>query len=304
MLSWLPAPLLGVLNSLLLALNTVFWCTPLFALSLLKALLPFQAARRFFDPWLNRIAKSWIACNGAWIMASNRGAWDVQGLDDLKSGGWYMVNCNHQSWVDIFVLQRVFNRRIPFLKFFLKQELIWVPMIGLAWWALDFPFMRRHGKAALRKNPALRHQDLETTKRSCARFALVPTSVMNFSEGTRFTAAKHARQDSPYQHLLKPKGGALALAVNILGEKFRALLDVTIVYPDGVPTFWDLACGRAGRVIVRVHERAIPSEFVLGDCSEDSVLRKRFGAWLNEIWAAKDREIAMLKGMPEDRPSA
>ncbi|MBH9578082.1 acyltransferase [Inhella proteolytica] len=290
----LAAPL-GVLSSVLLGLNTLFWCTPLFLLSLVKLLLPFQAARQAIDPWLNRIAKSWIACNSAWIALINRAPWDVQGLEQLKPGGWYMVNCNHQSWVDIFVLQKIFNRRIPFLKFFLKQELIWVPVIGVAWWALDFPFMRRHGKAALRKNPALRHQDMETTKRSCARFALAPTSVMNFAEGTRFTADKHQRQESPYRHLLKPKSGALALAVNILGEKFRALLDVTLVYPDGVPTYWDLACGRVGRVIVRVHERDIPAEFVQGDCIEDSVLRKRFGAWLQALWEEKDREIDALQ---------
>ena len=248
MLSWIPAPLLGALSTLLLGVNTVFWCTPLFAFSLLKLLLPFTAVRRLIDPVLNGIAKNWIACNSGWIHLISRSPWDVQGLDGLKPGGWYMVNCNHQSWVDIFVLQRIFNRRIPFLKFFLKQELIWVPVIGLAWWALEFPFMRRHNKAALRKRPELRNQDLETTKRACARFALIPTSVMNFSEGTRFTAAKHARQQSPYQHLLKPKGGALALALNVLGEKFRALLDVTLVYPDGTPSYWDLACGRSGRV--------------------------------------------------------
>ncbi|MBH9551455.1 acyltransferase [Inhella gelatinilytica] len=291
MLTWLPAPLLGALNSLLLALNTLFWCTPLFALSLLKLLLPLQSVRRALDPWLNRIAKSWIACNSAWIAASNPAPWEVRGADHLKSGGWYMVNCNHRSWVDIFVLQRGFNRRIPFLKFFLKQELIWVPVIGLAWWALDFPFMKRHGKAALRKNPALRHQDMETTRKSCARFAHAPTSVMNFAEGTRFTLAKHARQASPYRHLLKPKGGALALALSALGERFRALLDVTLVYPDGAPTFWDLLCGRSGRVVMLVQERAIPLDLVQGDYTDDPAFRARFQTWLNEVWEAKDREI-------------
>ncbi|MBB5204818.1 1-acyl-sn-glycerol-3-phosphate acyltransferase [Inhella inkyongensis] len=295
MLSWIPAPLLGVISALLLGVNTIVWCTPLFALSILKFVLPWAVVRRLIDPWLNRIAKSWIACNSAWMLLTHRARWDVQGLEGLKSGGWYMVNCNHQSWVDIFVLQRVFNRHIPFLKFFLKQELIWVPMIGLAWWALDFPFMRRHGKAALRKNPELRHQDMETTRRSCARFALVPTSVMNFAEGTRFTPAKHAQQSSPYRHLLKPKGGALALALNVMGERFRALLDVTIVYPDGVPSYWDMACGRMGRVIVRVQEREVPAAFLQGDYSEDPEYRKEFQAWLGQIWAEKDQLIESLR---------
>ncbi len=73
----------------------------------------------------------------------------MQGVDSLHQRGWYLVSSNHQSWVDILVLQRIFHGRIPFLKFFLKQELIWVPVIGLAWWALDFPFMKR-GKGAVR----------------------------------------------------------------------------------------------------------------------------------------------------------
>jgi 1-acyl-sn-glycerol-3-phosphate acyltransferase len=291
----IPAPLLGGLSSLLLALNTLFWATPLLALSLFKLLLPLAAVRRPVDRALNALATSWIACNSRWMDWISPARWDVQGLDELLPGGWYLVNCNHQSWVDIFVLQKVFNRRIPFLKFFLKQQLIWVPVIGLVWWALDFPFMKRHGEAAVRKNPALRLQDLETTKRSCARFSLIPTSVMNFAEGTRFRSAKHAAQQSPYRHLLKPKAGALALALNVMGEQFRALLDVTIVYPERTPSYWDLACGRAGRVIVRVQQRPIPAALVGGDYSGDAAYRQAFQQWLGAQWAQKDELIAQLR---------
>jgi len=295
MLRLLPAPLLGILSSLLLALNTLCWATPLLLLSLLKLLLPLAAVRRPVDRALNALATGWIAFNSRWIDWTRRATWDVQGLDALKPGGWYLVNCNHQSWVDIFVLQKVFNRRIPFLKFFLKQQLIWVPVIGLVWWALDFPFMKRHSEAEVRKNPALRLQDLETTKRSCARFALIPTSVMNFAEGTRFRAAKQAAQQSPYRHLLKPKAGALALALNVMGEQFRALLDVTIVYPDGVPSYWDLACGRAGRVIVRVQQREVPRALVGGDYSGDADYRQTFQQWLGAQWSEKDALIERLQ---------
>jgi 1-acyl-sn-glycerol-3-phosphate acyltransferase len=295
MLRLLPAPLLGAISSLLLALNTLFWATPLLALSLFKLLLPLAAVRRPVDRALNALATSWIACNSRWMDWISPARWDVQGLEELLPGGWYLVNCNHQSWVDIFVLQKVFNRRIPFLKFFLKQQLIWVPVIGLVWWALDFPFMKRHGQAAVRKNPALRLQDLETTKRSCARFSLIPTSVMNFAEGTRFRPTKHAAQQSPYRHLLKPKAGALALALNVMGEQFRALLDVTIVYPERTPSYWDLACGRAGRVIVRVQQRPIPAALVGGDYSGDAAYRQAFQHWLGAQWAQKDELIEQLR---------
>ena len=176
MLGFLPPVVRGAIAFLLLVVNTLFWCALLFAFSLVKLLLPFAAVRMRIDPVLNAIATGWVTGNGAWMRLTQNTVWDVQGVDALAYRGWYLVNCNHQSWVDIFVLQRTLNGRIPILKFFLKQELIYVPVIGLAWWALDFPFMKRHGKADLRKNPALRQQDRETTRRACEKFALVPTS--------------------------------------------------------------------------------------------------------------------------------
>jgi 1-acyl-sn-glycerol-3-phosphate acyltransferase len=297
MLAFLPPVLRGVIALLLLVLNTLFWCALLFGLSLLKLLLPLPALRPRIDAGLNAIATAWIACNSGWMRLTQRTRWDVQGRDELQYAGWYLVNCNHQTWVDIFVLQHLLNRRIPLLKFFLKQQLIYVPVIGLAWWALDFPFMRRHSKAALRKHPELRQQDRETTRRACEKFARVPTSVMNFAEGTRFTPAKHRAQASPYKHLLKPKAGALALALNAMGAKFHSLVDVTIVYPDGAPRFWDFLCGRTLRVVVRLRRLPIAAEFCTGDYEQDPAFRAQFHRWLAQLWAEKDAQIeALLAG--------
>ena len=303
MLGFLPPVVRGVIAFLLLVINTLFWCGLVFVFSLVKLVLPFAAVRQRIDPLLNAIATAWIACNSGWMRLTQRTRWDVQGVDALVYRGWYLVNANHQSWVDIFVLQHTMNRRIPMLKFFLKQQLIYVPVIGLAWWALDFPFMARHSKADLRKNPALRGQDRETTRRACEKLALVPTSVMNFAEGTRFTADKHKAQGSPYRHLLKPKSGALALALEAMGAKFQSLIDVTIVYPDGVPSFWDFLCGRTTRVVVRAREVPIPASFAQGDYVADSVFRGQFHRWLAAIWAAKDKEIDALMP-PRPSPSA
>jgi 1-acyl-sn-glycerol-3-phosphate acyltransferase len=284
----------GTVSLFLLIVNTLFWCIPLFALSLVKLGLPARAVRVRLDPLLNEIATRWVDCNSAWMRLMQRATWDVEGVADLQYAGWYLVNCNHRSWVDIFVLQRVLNRRVPLLKFFLKRELIHVPVIGLAWWALDFPFMRRHGKAALRKHPELRVQDRDATRRACERFALVPTCVMNFAEGTRFTPQKHAAQASPYRHLLKPKAGALALALNAMGEKFESLIDVTIVYPGGAPSFWQFLCGGMPSVIVRVRRVPIPAEFRACDAGADAPSRSSFHRWLEGLWAEKDRQIEAL----------
>ena len=300
MLSFLPAPVRGALAFTMLVVNTLFWCGLLFAAALVKVALPIHAVRVAIDPVLNGIATRWIAGNSGWMRLTQRTEWDVEGLEQFQYRGWYMVNCNHQSWVDIFVLQHLFNRRIPMLKFFLKQQLIYVPVMGLAWWALDFPFMRRHSDQYLLRHPEKRLEDIETTRRACRKFALVPTSVMNFVEGTRYTKAKHQQQRSPYVHLLRPKAGGLALALNALGDRFDSLIDVTIVYPQGAPTFWQFLRGDVRRVIVRAARRPIPAEFSTGDYAGDPAFRKRVQHWLQAMWSDKDRQIDALLAADRD----
>jgi len=294
MLNFLPPLAVGLIASLLLALNALFWVPILLFFALLKLLVPIKKMRLAVDPILLRIAEAWIAGNSAWMWLTQRTTWDVQGLQDLNYRNWYMVNCNHQSWVDILVLQHLLNKRIPMLKFFIKQQLIWVPVMGLAWWALEFPFMRRHSEEFLKKHPEMRGKDQATTRQACEKFALVPTSVMNFMEGTRFTPAKHERQKSPYQHLLKPKAGGIALALNAMGDKFQAILDVTIVYPDGPPDFWQFLCGKLHRVIVRVRTLPVPHELVRGDYASDPAVREAYQQWVQQLWLDKDAQIKAL----------
>ena len=294
MLHFLPSFLLASIAIGLLLLNILFWVPILLAFALVRLLLPFKAIRLLIDPIALVLAESWISCNSGWMRLTQRLDWDVQGLEGLDARSWYLVNSNHQSWVDIFVLQHLLNRKIPLLKFFIKQELIWVPVMGLAWWALDFPFMRRHSEEYLRKHPEMRGKDQETTRKACEKFALIPTSVMNFLEGTRFTPAKHAKQQSPYRHLLKPKAGGIALALDALGAKFDSILDVTIVYPQGIPTFMDFMAGRVERVIVRVRKVPVPVNLLCGNYAEDPEFRKAFGEWVQLLWREKDAQIEAL----------
>lgn len=273
----------GSFASSVLAANAVAVFSGMIPFALVKLALPFAAVRRALDRVLMALAQTWVGVNGAWMALVQRMRWDVQGLDGLRRRGWYLVSSNHQSWVDILVLQKVFHRRVPFLKFFLKRQLLFVPVMGLAWWALDFPFMRRRSGS--------RAQDLATARKACEKFRQVPTSVMNFLEGTRFCPAKQAAQQSPYRHLLKPKVGGLATALGAMGERFDALLDVTIVYPEGVPSFWDLLSGQVGRVVVRVHEREIPSELLGGDYEGDPAFRARMQGWVQAMWTEKDARI-------------
>jgi 1-acyl-sn-glycerol-3-phosphate acyltransferase len=292
-----PAPpavvraVLGGLTFLLFASNTVVLCLVLYLVTLLRLAVPIASFRRGVSRLLVAIGEAWIAVNTFFLRLTQPTVYDVRGLEGLRRDVSYLVVSNHQSWVDIPVLQGVFLWRLPFLRFFLKQQLIRVPFLGAAWWALDFPFMKRHSREALERNPQLRFEDLEATRRACERFRHAPAAILNFVEGTRFTAAKHARGPAEFRHLLPPKAGGLAFAASAMGAQLQGIVDVTIVYPHGSPTFWDLISRGLPEVVVRVRERAIPEEWFRGDYAEDAAFREGVQAWVRALFREKDEEI-------------
>jgi len=280
----------GGLSLILYILNTVFWCIPLFVLVAAKAAVPLESWMQKCSRMLNAIAENWIWVNNQNQKIVGNTRWDVQGMETLERSEWYLVLANHQSWVDILVLQRIFHRKIPFLKFFIKKELIWIPVLGQAWWAMDFPFVKRYTKSYLRKKPHLKGKDLEITRKACEKFKKIPVSIMNFVEGTRFTKEKHRRQQSPYAHLLRPKAGGIAFVLGSMGKQINRVLDVTIVYPDGVTSFWALLCGKIQQIKVRVRSLPVSPE-LLGDYANDGHFRAELQRWLNSLWAEKNRYI-------------
>jgi len=260
-------------------------------LAAVKAAVPLESWRRKCSRILNAIAENWIWVNNLnqrLVVGNTR--WDVEGVETLERSEWYLVLANHQSWVDILVLQRIFHRKIPFLKFFIKKELIWFPFLGQAWWAMDFPFVKRYTKNYLKKKPHLKGKDIEITRKACEKFKKIPISIMNFVEGTRFTNEKHCRQQSPYAHLLRPKAGGIAFVLGSMGKQIHRVLDVTIVYPDGVSSFWAFLCGKIRKIKVSVRSLPVCPE-LLGDYVNDGNFRIGLQRWLNNIWAEKNRHI-------------
>ena len=289
-------PLRVTLIFLLIAISTVLHVVPLLTVALVKALLPSDRLRKASNPVLTGVAESWIGVNNRIWDRFFRTRVDVQEDVALRDDGHYLVLANHQSWVDIVVLQKVFNRRIPLMRFFLKRQLFWVPLLGLAWWALDFPFMGRHTPKQIARRPELAGRDIETTRRACEKFREIPVAIMNFVEGTRFTPAKHARQGGPYRHLLKPKSGGVAFVLDAMGEGLHAILDVTIAYPGGRPSLMDLLANRVPAIHVHVRQRPIPEELLGGDYQGDRAFRVRFQQWMNGLWREKDADVARLLG--------
>ncbi|GAC1629186.1 MAG: acyltransferase [Nevskia sp.] len=302
---WLPAPVIGVLTfvAMLCALLLIVM-PPMLPLMILKLLIPVPAIRRPLGDWIG-----WLA-NTLWLGADRlifdtlhgpRRNVAIEGaLDPAQS--WLLI-ANHQSWADILILFDVFKGRVPFPRYFMKQQLIWIPLIGFICWALDMPFMKRNSAGAIAKNPALRNTDLETTRHFCEKFRGRPITVVNFLEGTRFTPQKARAKQSPYRHLLRPKSAGFSFTLNAMGEQFAGMLDTTLVYQPtarGRSKLWSFLCGEQNAAFVSVRVRPLPAELLAGNYQDDAEFRAHFQHWVNGLWADKDGAISRrLDGRPQ-----
>lgn len=267
---------------------------PVLALGLTKL---FKKSR-VVDQTNIQITNSWLNVNN-WLIdhVLPHLEWDIT-IDealDLSMQGRYLMTCNHQSWVDTTVNQYFGLTRMPLTRFFTKWELIFIPFVGQAFKILGFPMMKRHTKEQIQKNPELKTRDLEEARQACEQLLSQPFTLLNYLEGTRFTPEKHDQQGSPYQHLLKPKAGGLALALNILGDKIDALVDMTIVYPDGIPGYGDFWLGDVSKIAVNLRKIELPDWVLGGDYEDDEVYRKRFQDWVDQLWTEKDQLITEMK---------
>jgi 1-acyl-sn-glycerol-3-phosphate acyltransferase len=289
MFARLPQIVAAPLAYLIYLALTAIWIGPLLLLAPCKFISPRPRWRQGIDRLLFALARGWMAgCN--WLTARLYAIeWQIEGERRLDPQGWYLVVANHQSWVDLIVFLRVFGAEIPFPRIFAKREILWLPFIGPAVWALDFPLVKRYPKELLERRPELRGVDLAITRRACCRAAEQPGTIVNFLEGTRFTVEKHRRQDSPYRYLLRPKAGGAALTLAVLGERLTACLDLSIAYPAGRPNFWQFLAGRVPRIVVRLREVSPPAALCASDYENDTAVREGYQAWAVALWLEKDR---------------
>ncbi len=274
--------------------STFFHGPPVLALGLTKL---FKQSRKV-DETNIQITNSWLSVNN-WLIdhVLPNTQWDIS-IDEnlqLSMQGRYLMTCNHQSWVDTTVNQYFGLTRMPLTRFFTKWELIFIPFVGQAFKILGFPMMKRHSKAQIAKKPELKDRDMEEARKACQQLLSQPFTLLNYLEGTRFTQEKHDQQQSPYQHLLKPKAGGLALALNILGDQIYALVDMTIVYPEGVPGYSEFWIGEVPRIAVNLRKINIPDWVLGGNYEDDAEYRERFQQWVHELWLEKDQLIESMQ---------
>lgn len=292
MFSFLPGWLLLPFSFSLFACNLALWGLLVTPLGIIKLLLPFKTVHRITALAGKGCYRGWTCCNTALINVFNQVDWQISGAEQLDKASWYLLISNHKSWLDIPVVSTVAHNRIPEPKFFLKDELKWLPFLGTGCWALDMPFMKRYSAATLTKHPELKGKDITTTRASCQKFKTMPTTIINFVEGTRCTEQKHAQKRSPFHYLLPPKAGGIAFTLASMGEQFNAILDFTLLYPDNPQhVALDMLMGKLKRVVVQVEVLPVDQQ-VIGDYFNDEQFRQRFQSWLNQRWQHKDMAIA------------
>lgn len=275
-------------------LLTMLCSVPIIIAGLVKLILPIPAIWRSVSVFCNFMMYCWCEGLAALLHLNPHLKWEIEGLEKLNKKNWYLLICNHHSWADIVVLCVIFRKHIPMNKYFLKQQLAWVPFIGLACWALDMPFMRRYSHSYLIRHPERRGKDVETTRRSCEKFRTHPTTIVNFVEGSRFTEEKRRQTRSPYKNLLPPKAAGIAMALSVLGAQFDKLLDVTLCYPENNDSpFFDMLSGKLTRIVVRVNLLPVAEE-LHGDYVSDKNFKRRFQQWLNALWEEKDTLLTSL----------
>ena len=289
---WLVGSIVVVLGC---AATVVIFTLGVLGPALLKVAIP-------IPPWQRAMTRILVVAVTFWAWSitrcmglSRQPVWDVEWPEGLSREGKYLLISNHSSWLDIPVLLRLFIGRIPFPRPFIKQQLIWLPIIGFSAWAIDCPFMRRYTREELEQHPEWRGRDLETTRRSCEKFRHLPVTVLNYAEGTRMTEEKRLARNSPYRNLLRPKSAGVAFVMNAMGEQFDAILDMTIAYPPGQrATFWDYLCGRVRQISVRLEKLPVPADLMTGNYQEDPEFQKRFQTWMTALWDRKEKLIDEL----------
>jgi 1-acyl-sn-glycerol-3-phosphate acyltransferase len=216
--------------------------------------------------------------------------WELVGLESIPSEKSCLIVSNHSSWFDIpAVLKAMMHTKIA-VRFFVKRPILYIPLIGWGAWGIDCPFMHRYSKKYLQEHPERGADDADETKKSCAVFRGRQVFLLSYLEGTRFSKKKRELQGGEYRHLLKPKAGGIASALQAMGGQIKAILDFTISYPQGRPSCVRFLCGKPFIARVHVQARSVP-EVGSGDYLNDPDSRVKYQNWVNGLWRAKDLKL-------------
>lgn len=258
--------IVSLASSLWVALNLLIGLCLLIPVAVISALMPFAMARRWCYFLTQKIYRTAVRVNSFWMKRIVGIELVVKGEPRIHPNA--VIICNHQSWFDIPVIQDVVTSRGPIVKFLIKRELLWVPIIGWICLALRLPTLGRSKKTDTRK------RDKAIIQNTSNSHANEPGALLIFPEGTRFTEKKRVAQSAPYDNLLKPKSGGLKLIKEHVNADVE-LVDMTIDYHRKNVSIWKCLHGNPSVITITL------KHFKIGDI-------KNVSSWLNERWKEKD----------------
>ena len=284
---------IGILTFFVILIILSLWLIPLSIINIPR-IIPNKSLKICLGSISNKMGNDAVASITSALRILHKLEWDFQIPQDVNTETWYVAMSNHQSWADIFILLAAGHKKIPLIKFFMKKELQWIPIIYLVHKTIDMPFLNRHSRAQILANPELKRVDYENAKKAAKRFSRNPSSAFSFAEGTRFTSKKHSEQESPYSNLLKPKIGALAIALSGMPQ-VNTLIDFTVVYATQKRSTWDFLCGDLSKAKVVAKTYALPKNLKNRSFEEEDDYRKSFQTFVDAIWLEKQQTIKDLK---------
>ena len=265
-------------------------------LSIINAprLVPNKKLKKLLGHISNRIGSKIVELITASLQILHGLEWEFNIAEHLNTQTWYIAMSNHQSWADIFILLAAGHKKMPLLKFFMKKELQWIPIIYLVHKTIDMPFLNRHSQKQIQANPELKKLDYENAEIAAKRFSRNPSTAFSFAEGTRFTDEKHLAQASPYKNFLIPKIGALAIALKGMPQ-VNELIDFTVIYSSKKRSAWDFLCGEMSQAKVYAKAYEIPNTLKGKNFDQEEEYRQEFKNFINKIWKEKQERYTELE---------
>ena len=291
---YIKSNIIGFFTFILIVIELIIGFGTLTIVNIPRAIFPLKSLKIKLSKISNTIGEYTVYGLKIIMKIMHRDSMQIFDDNEFNKNQWYMAVSNHQSWADIFILLVAAHNRIPLLKFFMKKELAWIPFIFLANKTLNMPFVNRHSKKQLEKNPNLRFKDYENTLMACKRFQSSPSTIFSYAEGTRNNSKKHKAQNSPYKNLLIPRVGGIATALSAM-PNIDVLVDYSVVYKSDKRGAWAFLKGDMRDVKVSVKKYTIPENLKNKNYSTDEEYRKNFKIWIEAIWEEKNKEIERLK---------
>ena len=279
-------PFFGTLSAILCTSNLLICVIPITLICSIAYFIPFKTLKQYVMNFIMPIPTAFYMVS-YWLLRINIAIdWDIQKPPSVNKKNWYLITCNHLSWLDICAVAGSLSPITSPIKFFLKKDLLWtLPFVGIPCKLLGFPLLERRGKRTKKG-----YADINSTRKACELVMKYPTSLFMFTEGTRCTPPKQRKQKSPYNYLLKPKAGGTALTLTIMKKQLAGMINVTVNYAPRQFTLLDFMLGRLRKVNLRFDLIPI-DEVPIGDYYTNNSDKKHFLEWLNALWSQKDQQL-------------